>query len=123
MNPHHERSSLKYIGLTSLSLCLCAVGVFTWLICSVSLHSQTSERVPWMSSRLVGSPEPPLPFTVERIFPKVALPSPMYLIEEPGSDDLWVVQEGGDRDRPSKIVTFPNKPDATEAELVFEPSQ
>ncbi|MGK0185982.1 MAG: glucose/arabinose dehydrogenase/cytochrome c553 [Verrucomicrobiales bacterium] len=91
-----------------------------WLMLSVSLFAQDNERVPWTSSRLAGSPEPPLPFTVERIFPKVDLPAPMYLIEEPGSDNLWVVLQGGERDKPSKIVTFPNKPEAAEAELVFD---
>ncbi|MFT5188907.1 MAG: glucose/arabinose dehydrogenase/cytochrome c553 [Verrucomicrobiales bacterium] len=91
-----------------------------WLVLSVSLFAQENERVPWTSSRLAGSPEPPLPFTVERIFPKVDLPAPMYLIEEPGSDRLWVVLQGGERDKPAKIVGFPNHPEATESELVFE---
>ncbi len=108
-------------ALAWFSVCgRCAVVAFTWLFLSVSLHSQTNERVPWLSSRLVGSPEPPLPFTVERMFPEVDLSSPMYLIEEPGRDHLWVVLEGGDRDKPGKIVSFPNAPEAAETELVFE---
>src|SRR5689334_4929076 len=41
-------------------------------------------RVPWTSSRLVGSPEPPLEFTVERTFKNLPLRTPVYVMEEPG---------------------------------------
>src|SRR5437763_1128671 len=30
-----------------------------------------AKRVPWTTSRLVGSPDPPAPYRLERVFPKV----------------------------------------------------
>jgi hypothetical protein len=38
---------------------------------------QPGRRVPWTSSRLVGSPEPSLEYTVERTFKNLALRSPV----------------------------------------------
>src|SRR6058998_183214 len=55
------------------------------------------ERVRWVNSRLVGSPEPPPPYTVEKTFTKIEWNAPMYLIPEPGTDKLWVVLQGGDK--------------------------
>ncbi|MBL9127249.1 MAG: PQQ-dependent sugar dehydrogenase, partial [Verrucomicrobiales bacterium] len=58
----------------------------------------------WRNDRLVGSPEPPLPYGVERVLGHVAWRNPMYVAPEPGTDGLWVVLQGGEPDRPSRIV-------------------
>ena len=49
------------------------------------------QRVPWTRSRVVGSPDPPLPYAVEPVFTNITWERPLYLISEPGRDDLLVV--------------------------------
>lgn len=73
-------------------------------------------RIPWTTSRLVGSPDPPLPYTVEKTFTNITWKRPIYLEAEPGSDRLWVVQQGGEKDRPSKILRVRGNPSASSAE-------
>jgi uncharacterized repeat protein (TIGR03806 family) len=51
------------------------------------------KRVAWTTSRVVGSPDPPLPFTVERAFPNLKLPAPINIEREPGTDNLLVVYQ------------------------------
>ncbi|MGL4550945.1 MAG: PQQ-dependent sugar dehydrogenase [Gemmataceae bacterium] len=44
---------------------------------------------------LVGSPEPPPPFTTRRVFDKVALKNPVYVTSHPKHDRLFLVELGG----------------------------
>jgi len=76
-------------------------------------------RVPWTTSRLVGSPEPPLPYAVEKQFPKLELTSPMYVMPEPGSNHLLVITQGTG-DKPARIVRFDNSADVATSEVYFE---
>lgn len=73
-------------------------------------------RIPWTTSRLVGSPDPPLPYTVEKTFTNITWKKPMYVAPEPGTDWLLVVQEGGQTERPSKIFRVCDDPNADQAE-------
>ncbi|MGE3780621.1 MAG: sorbosone dehydrogenase family protein, partial [Pirellulaceae bacterium] len=77
-------------------------------------------RVEWTNARLIGSPEPPLPYTVEKVFTRLDLPSPMYVADEPGTEALLVVLQGGAVDKPSRIVQFQNDPDVARSEVVLE---
>ena len=52
-------------------------------------------RIPWNTSRVIGSPEPPLPYTVEKIFTNIHWRLPMFVISEPNTDSLFVIQQGG----------------------------
>lgn len=49
-----------------------------------------AERVPWTSSKIHGSPEPPPPYRVERAFPKITFDRPMDVAVIPGTDRLVV---------------------------------
>lgn len=69
-------------------------------------------RVPWTTSRLVGSPDPPLPYTVERIFTRIKWERPIFIAAEPGTDRLLVVQQGGETNQPSRILQLRNDPNA-----------
>jgi putative heme-binding domain-containing protein len=73
-----------------------------------------ADRVPWTTSRVVGSPEPPRPYTVEVAFPKLSFDRPLELVFEPGSDRLAVAQLDG------KVLTFPNDPEADATELMLD---
>jgi uncharacterized repeat protein (TIGR03806 family) len=63
-------------------------------------------RVPWTTSKVKGSPEPPPPFRTEVAFPKVKFNEPLDLTYLPGSDRLLVAERYG------KIFSFlPEKSD------------
>ncbi len=72
------------------------------------------KRVPWTTSRITGSPEVPHPYVAERAFPAITFKNCLDLTNAPGSDRLFVAEQGG------KIFSFPNKPDVKEADLVVD---
>ncbi|MBI4663537.1 MAG: PQQ-dependent sugar dehydrogenase [Verrucomicrobia bacterium] len=78
------------------------------------------QRIPWTTSRVVGSPEPPPPYTVERTFTNIVWKAPLYIAPEPGSDRLFVIQQGGDKDEPSEILWVRDDPDTTLTETIYE---
>lgn len=72
------------------------------------------QRVPWSTSRIAGSPEPPLPYTTERVFPKLKFNHCLDMTMAPGSDRLFIVEQSG------KIFSFPNREDVEAADLVLD---
>lgn len=71
-------------------------------------------RVSWTTSRISGSPEPPLPYVTERVFSALKFNQCLDITTAPGSDRLFVVEQSG------KIFSFVNKPDVTEPDLVVD---
>ena len=49
--------------------------------------------VPVSTSKVVGSPEPPLPYMVERVLPQATMSGPIAVAHQPGSDRLVYVTE------------------------------
>jgi uncharacterized repeat protein (TIGR03806 family) len=80
----------------------------------------TGERVRWENNRLVGSPEPPPPYTVEKTFTKIEWKAPIYLATEPASDRLWVVLSADETRRLSQILRIPDEPETEQPEAFFE---
>src|SRR5260370_9503516 len=72
------------------------------------------KRVPWTTSRVKGSPEPPAPYRTEVAFPKIKFFEPLDMASAPGSDRLFVAE------RPGRIYSFPNKRDAAKADLLID---
>jgi putative heme-binding domain-containing protein len=54
-----------------------------------------AERVPWTSGRVLGSPEPPPPYVIERALPKIAFREPVDAMLIPGTNRLAVVELRG----------------------------
>src|SRR5216684_1026426 len=54
-----------------------------------------SKRVPWTTSRITGSPEPPAPYRMERVFPKLEFKNPLLLVRAPGTNRLFVAEQAG----------------------------
>ncbi|MGD9722877.1 MAG: PQQ-dependent sugar dehydrogenase [Pirellulales bacterium] len=79
-----------------------------------------AQRVPWTTSRLVGSPEPPLPYTVEPTFTKLEWKSLIYIAPEPGSDRLWTISQGGDAGRPNRLERIADDPATTERQTLVD---
>lgn len=71
-------------------------------------------RIPWTSSRITGAPEPPPPYKIERIFPKLQFAEPVEFVSVPGSDRIVLVQLRG------KIVTFVASPDTDRTDLLVD---
>lgn len=53
------------------------------------------ERVPWTTSRLQGSPEPPPGYRLVRVFPQVSFKGPVFIAQDPSSDRLLVAEYEG----------------------------
>jgi glucose/arabinose dehydrogenase len=68
----------------------------------------------WKASRLIGSPDPPLPLRVERVFPELKLDEPVALRELPTGGRFIVLQRKG------QILTFSSAGGATEADVAFD---
>jgi uncharacterized repeat protein (TIGR03806 family) len=65
-------------------------------------------RVPWTTSRLVGSPDPPPKYVAERIFPSLTFEAPCEMAAIPGTNRLVVVEVNG------KLYSFENRPEASD---------
>ena len=76
-----------------------------------------AERIPWTTSRVVGTPDPPLPYHVQKTFSKLQLTNPVYIEGEPGTDHLLVVQQNG------KIFRFESQSDVETTELLLDPGR
>ena len=79
-----------------------------------------SERALWTTSRVVGYPDPPLPYVVERAFPEIQWERPIYAAAEPASNSLLVILQGGERNSPSRIVRVPDTADASSHTTLLE---
>jgi uncharacterized repeat protein (TIGR03806 family) len=79
-------------------------------------------RIAWTTSRVIGSPDPPLPYKVEKTFTNIKWQAPIYVTPEPDTDYLLVVQQGGEKERPSKILRVRDDPNADTAETLLEVS-
>lgn len=72
------------------------------------------KRIPWTTSKITGSPEPPAPYRVVRRFPNLQFKDPVVLMSAPGTDRLFVVEVAG------KIHSFPNDNACDRADLCFD---
>ncbi len=72
------------------------------------------KRVPWTTSRVTGSPDPPPPYRVERVFPKLTFKNPTLLTNAPGTDRLFVGEQAG------KLYSFRPSLEPTKADLFLD---
>jgi putative heme-binding domain-containing protein len=71
-------------------------------------------RVPWATSRITGSPEPPPPYKIDRAFPKLTFKNPLLLTNAPGTERLFIGEQAG------KLFSFPNDQGVAKADLVLD---
>ena len=69
------------------------------------------QRVPWTTSRILGTPEAPPPYQSERIYTKLGFRNPVLLTAAPFSRRMVVAEQGG------KIWSFPNDPACEKPDL------
>jgi uncharacterized repeat protein (TIGR03806 family) len=77
-------------------------------------------RTPWKNSHLVGSPDPAPPYTIEKAFPNLKIVQPVYVIEEPGTDNLLVIQHLGPWAGPGKVIRIKNNATTDSSQTIFE---
>jgi glucose/arabinose dehydrogenase len=75
--------------------------------------------VPVTTSRVIGRPEPPPPYTVERVLPQAELPCPVAVAQQPGTDLLLVITAPGSY-QPTRLVRLRNDPAAVETETLID---
>lgn len=72
------------------------------------------ERVPWTSSRLTGSPEPPPPLQAVRAFPRLTFRKPVHLVPFPDHSRYVLIEEEG------KLWTFRNDRACEKPDLLID---
>ena len=62
--------------------------------------------MPWKTSHITGSPEPPSPYRLERVFPKLEFKNPLVFVQAPGMDRFFVAEQAGPSDsfKPDPLV-------------------
>jgi putative heme-binding domain-containing protein len=73
-----------------------------------------SKRIPWTTSRLTGSPDPPPPYKIVRAFPKLTFKNPLLLTNAPGTERLFIGEQAG------KLYSFPNDPEVAKVDLLLD---
>jgi len=80
---------------------------------AIAADETTTTRVPWRSSRLTGSPDPPPPFVATHAFSEVQLKEPVFIVWSPDLKRYFVGEKRG------VISSLVNRPDA-KPELAFD---
>ena len=92
---------------------LLGVALLILLSHSTSTLATERQRIPWTESRLIGSPDPPLPYRVVRAYEKLPLFAPVYLRPEPGTDRAFFVDHKGAWKEPGGLRYFTDRDDAS----------
>ncbi len=114
--------------------------VIRFVICLAAIHgilrgasgaigaepAQTSEArpfgidrlVPLTSSRVVGSPDAPLPYRAKRVFPNLKISFPLTVLREPDTDRLICITHDSGQ-TPSAIVRFKDEKQVTAFEKLI----
>ena len=71
-------------------------------------------RQAWTTSHIVGSPEPPHRYRLKPVFPKLKFANSLHMTSAPGTDRLFVCEQGG------RIYSFPNRQDIEKADLAID---
>jgi uncharacterized repeat protein (TIGR03806 family) len=117
-----ETHDMRWLLNASLQLSLFCLVTHPFVTNPTILNAEDSEpafgmteRVPWTTSRIVGTPDPPSKYTAQRAFPKVKFSSPVYVAQEPGTERFFVAELGG------KIFAFTKEtPDDAARELILD---
>lgn len=73
-----------------------------------------TRRVPWTTSAVRGSPDPPLPLKAARLFPKINFKNPVVLTSAPGTRRFFVAEQAG------KIFSIDPEAKEPQAELFLD---
>ncbi len=77
------------------------------------------KRPPLLTSRVVGSPDPPPPYRKEKVYPALKVNFPIHIVRQPGSDLLLFVGERNSYG-PSAIYRMKDDPKVATAEKLLD---
>ncbi len=106
--------------MRSRPLCLLAAAAVAAALHAGEEKPAGPPRILWTASRVVGSPDPPSPYVVEKAFTGIRWKSPIYVTAEPGTDSLLVVEQGGEKEKPSRVLRVRDDPGADRADPFLE---
>jgi uncharacterized repeat protein (TIGR03806 family) len=78
-----------------------------------------TRRVPLTTSKVVGSPDPPPPYRVQRLYPHLKINFPIAVRHQPGSDRLWFITQDAPYGR-TNIHRMRDDPNTKEVETLFK---
>ena len=81
---------------------------------ALPVSGTAAEREPWTASRMIGSPDPPKPFSIERVYPSLQFNQPVELMAVPGTNKMMILEVTG------KLFVFENDVLCESAELVVD---
>lgn len=92
------------------------VMVIGWVAASgaVAEPPPAPKRMPWTTSRIVGSPDPPSPYVTELAFPRLKFDEPLDITSGPGSPRLFVTERFG------RVFSFPVDRQVEKADLLID---
>ena len=64
----------------------------------------------WDTSRVIGSPDPPPPYRVRRVYPQLPLDYPICIRYVPGSDQMLLI-DSDQYNRSPQLLQVQDKPD------------
>ena len=107
-------------------LVVMALNVPLWCVAAESAVSTTESSLRWpdgklprlTTSRVVGSPEPQLPYTPQRVYPNLKLNFPVAVAHQPGSDRIWTITLDGPKGA-TILRRFVDAPDVTDTEIML----
>ena len=78
---------------------------------------------PWTASQITGSPEPPPPYRLERVFPKLQFDHPLEILRTPSVDRMFVIDNAWDFKRYRAVVPRLPEVDLRTKQLVVVPDK
>ena len=95
---------------SSPAIAVCLFGLIAVTTTS-GIAASEPKRIPWTESRMIGSPEPPLPYRVTRAYAQLPLFAPVYFRVEPGTERIFFVDHKGDWKEPGGLRVFQDRQD------------
>ncbi|MGI9470281.1 MAG: PQQ-dependent sugar dehydrogenase [Rubripirellula sp.] len=118
-NPYFRRSVYRRVLLVLMSV----APVCLWPPCGSQPSSASepdqagvSQRHPWVTSKVRGTPDPPLPYTVQQVMADVELDRPTEMTRVPGTE-RWIVCQ------PGKLHSFARTEDGRSPQLSLDMHQ
>ncbi len=109
----------RSVGLLTLLTGLIGMGTnISSLLAQEAGHFDITERVVFEGSKVIGSPDPPHPYRIKRVFENLELSQPVYLIQEPGRDRLFLVDYSK-----KQILTAEHTPGVSEMKVFLDPER
>ncbi|QDT09958.1 carbohydrate-binding family 9-like protein [Planctomycetes bacterium K23_9] len=96
---------MNQLHLRAFAICLAWIAIAFAHRCELGAKDAVPTRqIPWLDSKVKGSPDPPLPYKATRVFPGVSLDRPTDAVWVPTAKKWIATQNAG------KLVMFDNDP-------------